>query len=79
LQRLTDGSRRVVSVSEITGMEGEVLQMQEIYRYLKESTDERGRIHGSFRATGMRPLFLADLKHVGIDLPASYFDPTRSL
>jgi pilus assembly protein CpaF len=79
LQRLPDGSRRVTSVSEITGMEGEVLQMQEVYKFVKESTDERGKIYGSFRATGMRPLFLADLKHAGIDLPASYFDPTRSL
>jgi pilus assembly protein CpaF len=79
LQRLPDGSRRVTSVSEITGMEGEVMQMQEIYRFVKESTDERGMIRGSFRATGIRPLFLADLKHAGIDLPASYFDPTRAL
>jgi pilus assembly protein CpaF len=79
LQRLPDGGRRVTSVSEITGMEGEVLQMQEIYKFIKESTDQRGMILGSFRATGMRPLFLADLKHAGIDLPASYFDPSRSL
>jgi pilus assembly protein CpaF len=79
LQRLTDGSRRVTSVCEITGMEGEVLQMQELYKFVKESTDERGMIRGSFRATGIRPLFLADLKHAGIDLPASYFDPNRPL
>src|SRR6478672_9064564 len=76
LQRLPDGSRRVTSVSEITGMEGEVLQMQELYKFVKESTDERGMIRGSFRATGIRPVFLAGLKHAGIDLPASYFDPT---
>src|SRR5882757_7649772 len=79
LQRLPDGSRRVTSVAEITGMEGEVLQMQELYKYVKESTDERGMIRGSFRATGIRPSFLADLKHAGIDLPGSYFDPTRPL
>jgi len=79
LQRLPDGSRRVTSVCEITGMEGEVLQMQELYKFVKESTDERGMIRGSFRATGIRPLFLADLKHAGIDLPTSYFDPTRPL
>src|SRR6185437_3200911 len=79
LQRLPDGSRRVTSVCEITGMEGEVLQMQELYKFVKESTDERGMIRGSFRATGIRPQFLADLKHAGIDLPSSYFDPTRPL
>jgi pilus assembly protein CpaF len=79
LQRLPDGSRRITSVCEITGMEGEVLQMQELYKFVKESTDERGMIRGNFRATGIRPLFLADLKHAGIDLPASYFDPMRPL
>src|SRR6266404_2916154 len=79
LQRLPDGSRRVTSVCEITGMEGEVLQMQELYKFVKESTDERGVIRGNFRATGIRPVFLTDLKHAGIDLPASYFDPTRPL
>jgi pilus assembly protein CpaF len=79
LQRLPDGSRRVTSVCEITGMEGDVLQMQELYRFVKESTDERGSIRGSFRATGIRPSFLADLKHAGIDLPASYFDPIRPM
>ncbi len=60
-------------------MEGEVLQMQELYKFVKESTDERGMIRGNFRATGIRPMFLADLKHAGIDLPASYFDPMRPL
>jgi pilus assembly protein CpaF len=79
LQRLPDGSRRVTSVSEVTGMEGEVLQMQELYKFVKESTDERGMIRGSFRATGIRPIFLADLKHAGIDLPSTYFDSTRPL
>jgi pilus assembly protein CpaF len=79
LQRLSDGTRRVVSIGEITGMEGDVFQMQEVYRYVKESVDERGRIRGSFRATGIRPNFLADLKHSGVDLPAHYFESTRAL
>ncbi|MBR0939088.1 CpaF family protein [Bradyrhizobium jicamae] len=79
LQRLPDGSRRVTSVSEVTGMEGEILQMQELYRYVKESTDDRGMIQGSFRSTGIRPVFLSELKHAGVDFPASYFDPTRPL
>jgi pilus assembly protein CpaF len=79
LQRLPDGSRRITSVCEVTGMEGEVLQMQELYKFVKESTDERGKIRGNFRATGIRPSFLAELKHAGIDLPANYFDPNRPL
>ena len=79
LQRLPDGKRRMTSVSEITGMEGEVIQMHEIYRFVKEHTDEKGNIHGSFRATGIRPDFLTELKAYGIVLPASHFDSSRSL
>ena len=58
LQRLSDGRRRCVSISEVTGMEGDVVQMQEIYRFQKEHTDEQGNVHGSYRATGIRPTFL---------------------
>ena len=79
LQRLPDGRRRVVGVAEITGMEGDVIQMQEIYRFVRESVDEHGNILGSFRATGIRPTFLADLKAAGVDLPASHFDPGPQL
>jgi pilus assembly protein CpaF len=79
LQRLPDGKRRLTSVSEITGMEGEVIQMHEIYKYVTERTDNKGNVHGSFRATGIRPSFLAGLKAYGIDLPASHFDPSRPL
>jgi len=79
LQRLPDGRRRVVSVGEITGMEGDVTQMQEIYRFVKESVDAEGNIQGSFRATGIRPSFLADLKAYGVDFPAGHFDPSRPL
>ena len=77
---LPDGSRRVTSVSEITGMEGEVIQMHEIFRYVKEFTDAAGKMHGSFKATGIRPQFLADLKAYGIEIPlSSHFDPAQSL
>jgi pilus assembly protein CpaF len=79
VQRLPDGSRRVTSVSEITGMEGELIQMHEIFRFVKESTDAEGKMRGSFKATGIRPQFLADLKAYGIEIPSSHFDPARSL
>jgi pilus assembly protein CpaF len=79
LQRLSDGRRRVVSISEVTGMEGDVTQLQEIYRFVKESIDKQGNVIGSFRATGIRPNFLAELKPAGIDLPGSHFDPSRPL
>jgi pilus assembly protein CpaF len=76
LQRLSDGKRRLMSVSEVTGMEGEVIQMQEIFRFVREGIDEQGNIAGSFRATGVRPKFLGELRAIGIDLPGQYFDPS---
>jgi pilus assembly protein CpaF len=79
LQRLPDGKRRVMSVSEIIGMEGEAIQMQEIFRFVKEHTDDSGNIHGNFRATGARPNFLKELKAYGIEVPVSHFDAARPL
>jgi pilus assembly protein CpaF len=79
LQRLSDGKRRLVNLSEVTGMEGEVIQMQEIFRFQREGLDENGGVVGSFRATGVRPKFLQELKAQGFDLPASYFDPNHVL
>ena len=79
VQRLPDGQRKLISIGEITGMEGEVIQMQEVFRFVKERTDERGNIYGTFRATGIRPTFLTDLQHMGLDLPANHFDPNRAL
>ena len=78
LARLPDGKRRVMSISEITGMEGEVIQMQEIYRFVKEHTDEHG-IHGSYRATGVRPTFLQDLKAYGLEVPGSNFETSQPM
>jgi pilus assembly protein CpaF len=79
VQRLPDGQRRVVGIGEITGMEGEVVLMQEIFQFVKERTDEQGNIYGTFRATGIRPSFLVDLKHMGLDIPQNHFDPNRAL
>ena len=79
LQRMTDGKRRVTSVSEVTGMEGDVVQMQEIFRFEREGVTERGQIVGAFRASGIRPKFLGELKAQGVDLAASLFDPRASL
>ena len=78
LQRLPDGKRRAMSISEITGMEGDVIQMQEIYRFVKEHADEHG-IHGTFQSTGIRPAFLQELKAYGIEIPASHFGSSQPL
>jgi pilus assembly protein CpaF len=79
LQRLPDGKRKLTSISEIDGMSGDAIKVQEIFRFVKERTDAAGNIHGSFRATGVRPNFLAELKPYGIEIPAGHFDPARPL
>lgn len=79
LQRLSDGSRRVTSIAEITGMEGDVVQMQEIFKFVRTSTEPDGRIIGHYAATGVRPRFLQDLIAKGIQVPGSYFDPSKPL
>jgi pilus assembly protein CpaF len=79
LSRMSDGKRKVTSIAEITGMEGEVLQMQEIYKFVRTATLEDGTVQGHFAATGIRPRFLADLVAKGIKIPGSYFDPGKPL
>ena len=70
--RLTDGTRRVVSISEITGMEGETVTMQEIFQFERTGTDASGKVVGRFRTTGIRPRFAERLKQYGMQLPAFF-------
>ncbi|WP_407925193.1 CpaF family protein [Glacieibacterium frigidum] len=79
LSRLSDGSRRVMSISEVTGMEGETVLMQEIFRYKRTGVGENGKVLGHFEATGIRPKFTEVLTARGIHLPASLFDPSNKL
>jgi pilus assembly protein CpaF len=79
LQRLSDGKRRVTSIAEITGLEGDIIQMQEIFKYVRTGTGADGAVQGNFQATGVRPRFLADLAAQGIKIPGAYFDPTHPL
>src|ERR1041384_5502620 len=72
--RLTDGPRRVVSISEITGMEGETITMQEIFQYEKTGVDKDGTVLGRFRPTGIRPRFAERLKACGLQLPRVFFE-----
>ncbi len=75
LTRLSDGKRKVTSVAEVTGMEGDIIQMQEIFRYVRTGMDGAGNIEGHFEATGIRPRFLEELNAMGIEFPGSYFEP----
>ena len=79
LSRLSDGTRRIVSISEITGIEGDIIQMQEIFKFNRTATLEDGSIQGHFQATGVRPKFLGELATRGLAVPATYFDPTKQL
>jgi len=72
--RLSDGTRKVTSVSEITGMEGDVITMQEIYVFEKMGVTQDGKVIGRFRATGVRPKCCERLKASGINLPAEMFE-----
>jgi pilus assembly protein CpaF len=73
LSRLSDGTRRLVSMHEITGMEGLVVTTQEIFRFKREGVDESGRVIGDLAATGIRPAFAEKLVQAGIELPRNLF------
>jgi pilus assembly protein CpaF len=79
LQRMPDGRRRLSSIDEIRGMEGDVIQMHEIFKFVKEQTDAQGNMVGHFEATGIRPQFLQDLVAFGIEVPSGIFEPGRRL
>jgi pilus assembly protein CpaF len=77
ISRLSDGKRRLVSLQEITGMEGEVVTMQEIFAFRQTGTDKDGRVRGYFCATGVRPKFMERLVKHGVVLAESLFDPAQ--
>jgi pilus assembly protein CpaF len=72
--RLSDGSRKITSISEVTGMEGDVITMQEIFVFEKMGITQDGKVIGRFRATGVRPKCCERLKASGIHLPADMFE-----
>jgi pilus assembly protein CpaF len=74
IARLSDGTRKVVSVSEITGMEGDVILMQDIFLFERHGIDEAGRVRGAFRATGIRPRFADRLALAGYRLRPALFE-----
>ena len=73
--RLADGRRKLISLSEITGMEGEVITMQETFRFRQTGVDAEGVVQGRFEATGIRPRFLDQVMAHGITLSADLFRP----
>jgi pilus assembly protein CpaF len=72
-ERLQGGARKVVSLTEVVGMEGDIIVTQDIFLYQQTGLDAQGRAHGQFVTTGVRPAFAARLKAAGMELPANLF------
>ncbi len=77
--RLSDGRRKLLSLSELTGMEGDTITMQEIFRFQISGRNDQGQVQGQFEAAGIRPKFAANLQLQGINLNAGLFDPRANL
>jgi pilus assembly protein CpaF len=79
IARMSDGSRRVIAVSEITGMEGDVVTMQDIFTFVRRGVGPNGKVIGTFRPSGIRPKFLDKLRVSGILLPQELFEQTTEV
>ncbi|MDN2698557.1 CpaF family protein [Janthinobacterium sp. SUN073] len=77
VSRLTDGARKLVSLQEVTGMEGDIIAMHEIFRFEQTGVDAEGKVQGHFCATGVRPRFTERLRMFGAPVSDSVFDPDR--
>jgi pilus assembly protein CpaF len=75
--RLADGSRKMISIQEIAGMESNIITLQEIFSFEQTMVDADGKVKGIFRAKGIRPRFIEKFKSLGIILPLDYFDPHK--
>ncbi|HEY4719457.1 MAG TPA: CpaF family protein, partial [Candidatus Methylomirabilis sp.] len=77
VSRLSDGTRKVIRVTEIAGMEEAVVTTQDIFLFEQEGIDKEGRVLGFHRATGVRPMFAERLESAGIQVDPKVFDPSR--
>ena len=76
--RLSDGSRKVVAISEVTGMEGSQIVMQDIFAFRQSGVDENGKVVGVFQPTGAIPTFYEHLRSRGLRLDVAAFDPNKA-
>jgi len=79
VSRLADGNRRILSVQELTGMEGSVVTMQEIFRYVQTGVDAQGKVTGHFEATGISPKCVDRIRLAGVEVPHAVFERGRRL
>jgi pilus assembly protein CpaF len=77
LARFVDGSRKIVTLSELTGLEGQVVTMQDLFRFHHDGIDAEGRVLGEVLPTGIQPRFLDRLKAMGVSFPSDMFAPVR--
>jgi pilus assembly protein CpaF len=77
LDRFVDGSRRVVSISEVVGMEGDIVTMQELLHFRQHGLDEHGSVIGNFESTGVQPICLSRFAERGIRFDLHEFQPSR--
>jgi pilus assembly protein CpaF len=75
--RLSDGTRKITSIQEVTGMEGETITLQEIFTFKQTGVDKDGKVEGYFTATGVRPRFWERMTSRGVHLPETLFTPSR--
>ena len=73
IARLADGTRRLMTGSEVSGMEGECVTMQDLFSFEQTGVDSDGRVVGEFRATGIRPSFATKFEIAGVHLPTDLF------
>ena len=73
IARLTDGTRRITHVSEVSGMEGQTVTMQDLFRFEQQGIDPDGRVIGEFRSMGLRPQFAEKFEVAGLRLPPDLF------
>ena len=77
IARMPDGTRKLMSFQEVTGMEGNVITLQEIFSFQQTGIDQNGKVKGRFRFHGVRPNFIEKFRIVGINIPNDFFDPSR--
>ena len=77
IARMTDGTRKLISLHEITGMEGDIITMQEIFAFRRTGVAPDGKVLGHFVSTGLHPQFNQRLKEFGASVPEDIYDPSR--
>ena len=77
ITRFSDGSRRIINITELTGVESGIVSMQDIFRYQQQGFDENGKVKGYFEATGAIPHFYEEMRQRGLDVDMSIFSPRQ--